>query len=291
MSKYRKTSLGMWADEKFRRLSKPKPNGQSLWQWLITGPRTTQIPGIVLGTPEELAAALRWPLDRHPGSLEPAFRDAFAEVLREGMAKADSEAGLVWLPKAPEHNKPESPNGVRSWRTAWDDVPECALKGEAWRALKGFTEGWGVSFAKAFADACRQPSAIQEQEQEQEQEQDTNAPAERAPVQPVLISVPALPRFDFAAVYARYPRKKGKHAGLDSCAKLIRTAGDYEALRRGVDAFAAEQKRLGTPLDKIPYWSTFVNERRWEDFADEPPRRLSLEEREDAKDRAARGIP
>jgi len=104
----------------------------------------------------------------------------------------------------------------------------------------------------------------------EEQKQNTSAPAEPVRAQPVLISVPAAPRFDFDAVYARYPRKKGKHAGMDSCAKLIRTTADFEALSRGVDAFVAEQKRLRTPPDKIPYWSTWVNERRWEDFTDEP---------------------
>ncbi len=289
MSKYRKVSLGMWADEKFRRLSSPQPNGKSLWQWLITGPRTTQIPGIVLGSLEELAAAIRWPLDRVPGSLQPAFRDAFGEVVKEGMAKVDSEAGLVWLPRAATHNRPESPNGVRSWRSTWDDVPECALKREAWHTLRSFAEGWGPSFAKAFGDACRQPSAIQEQEQEQEQ--DTYAPSERAavPVQAQLIPVELVPRFDFGVPYASYPRKKGKHEGMKACAELIRTQADFELLQRAVLAFAAEQKRLGTPPDKIPYWSTFVNERRWEDFADVPVQapRKSLEEQMADEDRQA----
>ena len=84
------------------------------------------------------------------------------------MVKVDWEARLVWLPQAKKYNRPESPNVVRSWRDHWDNVPECALKVEAYHALKAFTEGLGEAFAKAFAEACAHPSPNQEQEQEQE---------------------------------------------------------------------------------------------------------------------------
>lgn len=166
-TKYRKLSMSIWADGKFRRLTPLKPSGQALWMWLILGPRTTNIPGVVLGTPDELAAALRWD--------SKAFREAFREALAEGLIPrehVDEEAGLMWLRNGPKHNVPESPNVVRSWRWTWDDIPECTVKASAWRGLKDFTEGLGEGFAKAFAEACRQPSPNQEQEQEQEQERD-----------------------------------------------------------------------------------------------------------------------
>lgn len=162
--KYRKVSMGLWADEKVRKLSRPQPNGQSLLLWLITGTRTTNIPGVVLGTPEELAAALRWPFA--------GFWSSLSEIADGGMAKVDREAGVVWLKNAPRHNPPESPNVVRSWRATWDDVPECPLKAEAWRSLKAFCEGMGEGFAKAFGEACAKPSPNQDQDQDQEQEQD-----------------------------------------------------------------------------------------------------------------------
>ncbi len=161
---YRLVEVAMWGDRKFCELSKPKPNGQSLWFFLLTGKYTINIPGIVIAKPAEMAGYLDWPLE--------AFRKAFAEPLAKGMAKADQKAGLVWLPKAPRHNKPISPNVVRSWRKTWDMVPECDLKVEIYQSLRSFCEGWGVSFAKAFAEALAHPLPIQDQEQEQEQDQD-----------------------------------------------------------------------------------------------------------------------
>jgi hypothetical protein len=173
--KYRKVSMGLWADEKVRKLSRPQPNGQSLLLWLITGTRTTNIPGVVLGTPEELAAALRWPFE--------GFWSALSEIANVGMAKVDREAGVVWLKNAPRHNPPESPNVVRSWRATWDDVPECPLKGEAWHALKAFCEGMGEGFAKAFGEACAKPSPNQDQDQEQEQEQEQDPESDSRPLE------------------------------------------------------------------------------------------------------------
>jgi len=168
MARWRKVEVKTWGDDKFRRLTPIPPCGQGLWMWLLTGPRTTNIPGIVIGTDVVMAAELRWPLE--------AFREAFGEAFREGMAKGCWEAGLVWLPNAAkvgeQRNKPESPNVIRSWRDTWDEIPECRLKLEAWHHLKAFAEAFGEGFAKAFGEACRQPSvkALPNQEQEQEQE-------------------------------------------------------------------------------------------------------------------------
>lgn len=172
MSRYRKVDPRMWGDAKFRRLSH---NAQRVWFYLLTGPETTSLPGLIVAGPSALAEAV---------GLEPkAFREAFGEALREGMAKADFEARLVWLPKAAGYNAPESPNVVRSWRGHWDSVPECPLKCEAFQALRAFAEGLGEAFAKAFREACAQPSPNQYQEQEQEQEQkEEKAPDGPAPV-------------------------------------------------------------------------------------------------------------
>ena len=155
--------VSTWGDQKFCSLSKPQPCGQFLFLFLMTGKYTINIPGVVIAKPAEMAGYLEWPLE--------AFGEAFAEVLSKGMAKADP-AGLVWLPKGPAHNKPASPNVVRSWRKTWDLLPECELKDEVWRDLKAFAKGWGEGFAKAFAEGLPKPSLIQEQEQEQYQEQE-----------------------------------------------------------------------------------------------------------------------
>lgn len=168
MSRYRKVDPKMWADAKFRALSPPPPCGQSLFQYLLTGPETTSLPGILVGGQAHFAEALGWPTE--------GFAEAFQEVFRQGLAKADWEARMVWLPNAKKYNVPESPNVVKSWRDHWDNVPECELKLEAYYVLKAFAEGLGKAFALAFAQACAQPSpkalANPEPDQEQDQEQD-----------------------------------------------------------------------------------------------------------------------
>lgn len=160
--RFRKVSTGMWGDKKFRALSKPPPNGQSLWQWLITGPRTTQIPGIVTGSLAVLAAEIGWSVE--------GFTKAFEEASSLALAKGDFEAGLILLPKACIHNKPASPNVIRSWRWAWKEIPECDLKIESWQTLKAFAKEWGEAWVEAFEEACPRPFGNQEQEQERDQE-------------------------------------------------------------------------------------------------------------------------
>ena len=167
-TRYSRTSRRLWNDDGFRSLSAAPPNAQTLWLRLLTGPELTNIPGIIPAWEAGLAQALRWPLE--------GFREAFREVSAQGMAEADWEAGLVWVPNAIAHNRPESPNVVKSWLPTWDVTPECELKTKAYHELKAFVEGMGLAFAKAFAEACAEPypkpSGNQEQEQEQEQEQD-----------------------------------------------------------------------------------------------------------------------
>jgi hypothetical protein len=170
MSRYRKVDPKMWGDAKFRALTPPPPCGQSLFQYLLTCREHTNVPGVLNGGKAHFAEALGWPLE--------GFLKAFGEVLREGLAKADWGAQMVWLPNSKKYNVPESPNVVLSWRTAWDEVPECALKLEAYHALKAFTEGLGKAFGEAFAKACAKPSpkalANQEQDQDQDQDQEQN---------------------------------------------------------------------------------------------------------------------
>lgn len=171
--RYRKVSTRMWVDEKFCALSRPQPNAQSLWQFLISGPCTSAVPGFVIGGPAGLAEWLDWDVD--------AFLRAFAEIESKKMAIPDWRSKLVWLPKAVYHNEPESPNHVRGWRKTWPQIPECNLKWTGYRALLNYCEARGKAFREAFQEVIQpypqptpqpypQPSPNQEQEQEQEQE-------------------------------------------------------------------------------------------------------------------------
>lgn len=135
MARHRKIDVKMWGDEKFVALSKPKPNAQTLWVFLLTGPQTTAAPGLFSAGEAALAEALDWPL--------PAFRRCFRELADKQMAKADWRARVVWIPKAVLYNPAENPNTVKAWRRAIAEIPECPLRDEAETALRkasGFPE-------------------------------------------------------------------------------------------------------------------------------------------------------
>lgn len=174
MARYRKIDVRIWGDEKFQALSGLEPSGKALWLYLLTSPSTNSIPGLFRAGEAAMAEELEWPLK--------AFREAFGEVFRQGLAEADWKARVIWIPNALKYNRPESPNVVASWAVSWDEIPECRLKHIANAALRDFTEGLGEAFAKAFAKACPKPSGKampnqeQEQEQDKEQEQDRSLP-------------------------------------------------------------------------------------------------------------------
>jgi hypothetical protein len=140
--RYRKISTRMWGDEKFRKLSKAPPNGQTLWQYLISGPHTTAIPGIFTSGEAALAEGIGWKLA--------GFRKAWAEIETLGMAKADWLARVVWLPNALRHNEPKSPNVVNSWRPAFSEIPDCPLKREAEEAIVDHFEEMGREWVEAW---------------------------------------------------------------------------------------------------------------------------------------------
>lgn len=134
--------MRMHNDEKYRNLSRPKPNGQSLWCYLLHGPRTIVIPGLLPIHLSMAADDMRWPI--------PGTRKAWDEIAALGMARADFDAPLIWLPNAPRHNAPASPNVVNAWRVAFDDLPACDLKGEAAEAFEAFLEHMGVPWLQAW---------------------------------------------------------------------------------------------------------------------------------------------
>ncbi len=150
MARYRKLEARVWADAKFRGLSPQQPSGQTLWLYLLLGPQTESVPGLFSAGEAALAEALGWGLED--------FRRCWSEIERQGMAKADWAARVVWVPNALRYNEPASPNVVRSWPVVLEAIPECALKAEACAALaaqlaaKG-DPAWSKAAREAFGEA------------------------------------------------------------------------------------------------------------------------------------------
>jgi len=161
MSRYRKIETKTWADAKFKSLSPLQPSGQALWLWLLTGPQTGIIPGLFYAGEKGMAELLGWNLE--------SFRKAFQEGISKGMVKHDRRALLVWIPRAIHYNKPQSPNVIKSWYEAWENLPECVLKAAAWQGFDNYFKDV-KSFREAFRKGCEKPLLNQEQEQEQEQD-------------------------------------------------------------------------------------------------------------------------
>lgn len=239
------------------RLSRPQPNAYTLWLYLLSCPLSTNVPGIFRAGEAALAEDLGWELE--------AFRKVFLEVIREGLAKYDAAARVVWLPNAIKYNTPESPNVVKSWRNPWDEIPECALKNEAWRVLKVFVEDIGEGFAKAFAKACPKPLANQEQKQEQEQQKETGTDSSptnglsasesaQRNTAGARVAEPEPPEFAathlgidmvlLAAAHARFPHLTGRRQVVAYAWAAAKSSGPP----RGLDAL---DHLGGVPLVKI----------------------------------------
>lgn len=169
LSPYRRVSIGMWADEKFRSLSRLQPCGQSLWLVLLVGEQTSNIPGLMSIGRAAMAEQLEWSLE--------AFDIAYAEVYAQGLAIADFKARLIWVPNALKYNLPQSPKVVIGWGKTWSLLPDCDLKAQAWEALRNTLKSMDCNnpeaFVEAFDKACAKPMrkpigknmCIQEQEQ------------------------------------------------------------------------------------------------------------------------------
>lgn len=67
------------------------------------------------------------------------------------------------------------------------------------------------------------------------------------------------PPQDLAAIYKAYPRKKGKQAGLKKLRELVKTENDAVQILGAIQKFREQMKIEKRAADKIPYFSTFLN--------------------------------
>jgi len=154
---YRKVSTQIYADARFAALSSPKANGKTLWLYLLTGPHTTNIPGLFAVSRETLASNLGWSV-KDVTRIWKEF-EAVDEGHEYRMVMADWSKSLVFVPKAVAHNGVGSFNAVQGWRAQWNNLVECELKLEAWEAiLAGFQAAGNDECAAAFAVCCKRPN-------------------------------------------------------------------------------------------------------------------------------------
>ena len=201
---HRKVEPDVWLDDAFLALSPPKPNAQTLWLYLLTGPRTTMIPGVVKARPAVMADDLRWPLR--------AWERCMAEIEAAGRARIDREAGLVVLTNALMHrgipretSRPNGENARKAWLSAFDSIPNCSLRDDLGVVLREFLRACSAQNSNDSGETnddhvpdrtgtMSQTIGTQDQDQDQKQEQDQEQKVESgepaAPVAPVATVKP-----------------------------------------------------------------------------------------------------
>lgn len=142
MARYGKIDVRIWGDEKFRKLSKPAPNAQTLWLFLLAPPMRTAIPGLYSIGEFGLAEAIGWPIA--------AFRRRWKEIRRAGMARADWSSRLVWVPKAVLYDPPRNTNVAKGWGRIFSELPECPLRSDAKQFMEQFMKQIGEPFLDEF---------------------------------------------------------------------------------------------------------------------------------------------
>ncbi len=186
---YRSVSVRMWTDEKFCTLSPLPPSGQSLWLYLLTGPSTCVIPGVVLIGKGGLSEALGWSLADVDRCAREVFGEDFPKDFTEGIGFASWKNRVLWLPNGVKHNFPTSPNVAFSWGKYIPMIPPCELRdkivSDIRKSLLAMESGsWCEAFDRGVEITIGRPlgkpspkvagkaSTNQEQEQEQEQEEE-----------------------------------------------------------------------------------------------------------------------
>ena len=60
--RHRNVAVKIWSSPTFLALSPMKPSGQALFMFLLTGPVTSSVPGVIVAGVGTLADRLRWPV-------------------------------------------------------------------------------------------------------------------------------------------------------------------------------------------------------------------------------------
>ena len=161
MERYRKISVRIWNDEKFRALS---DDGKLLFLFILTNPNMTSI-GAMRASVESLAGELRWTVERVSATLSEGFREPSSngsrmvvEGFREGLnnlVEFDTNSCCLCVPNFLKYNRPENPNVVKGWENILDLIPECELQRVHMTRICAFIDEIGENYAKALPEPFR----------------------------------------------------------------------------------------------------------------------------------------
>lgn len=265
---YRKVEPAMWHADSFRRLSAPPPNAQTLWTYLLTGPRTIAIPGVIVARPAVMADDLRWS--------RRGFDRAMAEIVAASMAEMDGEVGLTVLQNALIHDgqprnsaRPNGANAIKSWCSSLIAIPSCSLRDVLVERMEEFAVMCGEEISNAFAESMGRPcttakrrhsptitNGVGTQDQEQKKDQDQEQKKDGEPAAPALTLIPPVAKPDpVADLWAHQERRRSEGPGLRplkltpdrrKAVQARRADGNSDDdLRACIDAYADEASRTG----------------------------------------------
>jgi len=247
MSRYRKIDSRIWGDEKFRTLSKPKPNAQSLWLYLLTGPHTNGCPGLFNVGPMSVSESLGWSLK--------AFHKAFQEVFDKGMVKADFEARVILIPNAIKYDPPENPNVLKKWAKDYDEIPECELKTEYYEILKAFIKGFNEAFMEVFDKDFAKSITI-------------TRTITNTITNTITKPLPKSFSDGFDDFWISYPKKIGKQKTLEIWIKIKPDQSLLKKMLEKIELFKQTDQWKKDRGQFIPHPATWLNQERWEDEID-----------------------
>ena len=230
MSYFRKIDVRIWNDAKFRALSH---YGKLVFIMLLTHPGMTAL-GAMRATPEGLGAELK---------MEPkAFREAFEEVLRQGLAEYDEEASCVFVPNFVRYQAAESPNVIKAWAKQLEWIPEGPLKARAVAGVQAFVEGYGEAFNKAFRESFGKTSTNQKAESSKQKDGEPHFAQSALPPAPSAGSPES----------GRVLNRDGVEPDADKLASLLATPSPAKPAKRINSGVSRFKERFDE------FWNTFA---------------------------------
>ena len=143
MPRYNEVQQSIWHSRDFKELSRPEPNGQTLWLWLLTH-RVTPLPGIYNAGIGYVQDWLGWSREE--------ITELFSELVAKGMCQVDWEYNVIYLPNWHKFHKPHNVNAFKSWLKVLDTIPNCDLKQLFINDLHGKAEYLGETYQEILAE-------------------------------------------------------------------------------------------------------------------------------------------